>query len=50
MEVREKPFSHRYLPFSDTALSPKAAEPNIMIGSAAVPLAAIARVAVTRGT
>ena len=50
MQVREKPFSHRYLPFWYTALSPKAAEPNIMIGSATVPLAAIARVAVTRGT
>ena len=50
MEVREKPFSYRLMPFSDTALLPKAVEPNIMIGSATVPLAAIARVAVTYGT
>ena len=50
MEVREKPFSHRYWPFWYTALSPKAAEPNIIIGSATVSIAAIARAAVARGT
>ena len=50
MQVREKLFSHRYLPFWYTALSPKAAEPTITIGSATVSLAAIARAAVMYGT
>ena len=50
MEVREKPFSYRQMASQRTRMSPKAAEPDITIGSATLSLAAIARVVVARGT